>query len=82
MSDSPPAPLISVLMAVHNGRCYLAETVDSILAQTMRNFELIIVDDGSSDGSTEDMKSYAARDPRIRLSNQENGGLTKALTAV
>jgi len=79
MTDRSPAPLISVLMAVHNGRRYLAEALDSILAQTMRDFEFIIIDDGSSDGSTEDLKSYAARDPRIRLSVQENGGLTKTL---
>jgi glycosyltransferase involved in cell wall biosynthesis len=79
MTDCSQAPLISVLMSVHNGRHYLAEAVDSILAQTMRDFEFIIIDDGSSDGSTEDLRSYAARDPRIRLSVQENSGLTKAL---
>jgi glycosyltransferase involved in cell wall biosynthesis len=79
MSDDLPAPVISVLMSVHNGRRYLAQAVDSILAQTMQDFEFIIIDDGSSDGSAEDLKSYAARDPRIRLSVQENSGLTKAL---
>jgi glycosyltransferase involved in cell wall biosynthesis len=45
----------------------------------MQDFEFIIIDDGSSDGSTDVLKSYAARDPRIRLSIQENCGLTKAL---
>jgi glycosyltransferase involved in cell wall biosynthesis len=79
MTDCPPAPLVSVLMSVHNGRRYLAEAVDSILAQTMQDFEFIIIDDGSSDGSTDVLKSYAARDPRIRLSIQENCDLTKAL---
>ena len=79
MTNGSPAPLISVLACVHNGRRYLAEAVDSILAQTMQNFEFIIIDDGSTDGATEELNAYAARDPRIRLSVQENAGLTKAL---
>ena len=45
----------------------------------MQDFEFIIIDDGSTDGSTGDLKSYAARDPRVRLIVQENSGLTKAL---
>jgi len=79
MTRRSPAPLVSVLMSVHNGRRYLAEAVDSILTQTMQDFEFVIIDDGSSDGSTTDLKFYAARDPRIRLSVQENSGLSKAL---
>lgn len=79
MSIVEAKPNISVLMSVHNGRKYLVEAVESILNQTFRDFEFIIVDDGSSDGSTEILKYYAGRDSRVRLIIQENQGLTKSL---
>ena len=60
-------PLISVVMPVHNRARYVAEAVNSILAQTYPRFEFIIVDDGSTDGSSEIVRALAARDPRIRL---------------
>lgn len=58
-------PKISVCMAMYNAAPYLRECVDSILAQTFTDFELLIVDDGSTDGSVDIVRSYA--DPRIRL---------------
>lgn len=79
MITVPPSPTISVLMSVHNGRQFLAEAVESILRQTFTDFEFIIVDDGSTDGSTELLRHFAKRDPRIRLLIQDNVGLTKSL---
>jgi glycosyltransferase involved in cell wall biosynthesis len=63
LSDSPVS--VSVVMPVYNGEQYLRESVDSILSQTFRDFELIVVDDGSEDRSVETVKSY--NDRRIRL---------------
>ena len=65
-------PLVSVMMPVYNAQDYLAQAVDSVLGQTYENWELVIVDDGSTDRSAEIAKSYA--DPRIRLFRQENAG--------
>ncbi len=60
-------PLVSVLITVFNRECYLAAAVDSVLAQTMQDFEIVIVDDCSTDGSVDIARAYAARDPRIRF---------------
>ncbi len=68
-SDYPP---VSVVMPVYNGEKYLAEAIESILAQTFSDFELIIVDDGSTDGSGEIIRSYEKRDKRIWLIQQES----------
>jgi glycosyltransferase involved in cell wall biosynthesis len=69
---------VSVLMSVHNGEAYLREAVDSVLAQTFDDFEFIIVDDASTDGTARILDRYD--DPRIvRLSNESNLGLTRSL---
>jgi hypothetical protein len=70
---------ISVVMAVYNGAAMLASTLDSITAQTHADFELIAVDDGSTDNTAAILTRYAARDERIRVITQENQGLTRAL---
>lgn len=71
---------ISALMAVYNGESYLRQAVESILDQTFRDFEFIIIDDGSSDSTWEIITEYAERDQRIMLvQNKENIGLTKSL---
>jgi glycosyltransferase involved in cell wall biosynthesis len=70
-------PLISVVMPVYNAAQYLREAIDSILNQTFRDFEFIIINDGSTDRSLEIIQSY--NDDRIRLINQKNTGLAKAL---
>ena len=73
------SPLISVLMPVYNAERYVAEAVESILGQTFRDFEFIIIDDGSTDRSLEILQRYAQQDPRIRLSSRPNMGLAKTL---
>lgn len=71
-------PLVSVVMAVYNGMPYLREAVDSVLAQTFRDFELVIVDDGSTDGTVDCVRSYG--DARIRRwLSERNIGQTRAL---
>lgn len=67
-------PKISLIMKVYNGERYLREAIDSILAQTFRDFELLIIDDGSTDGSADIVRGYS--DARIRfLQNERNMGL-------
>jgi glycosyltransferase involved in cell wall biosynthesis len=72
-------PLISVLMPVYNGEKYLGESIESILNQTFSNFELIIINDGSTDHTPQILQKYAAKDERIRLYNQSNSGVTASL---
>ena len=72
-------PQISVLMAVHNSMQFLRDAIESILNQTFTDFEFIIIDDGSTDGSAGLLRKYAVRDSRIRLFFQDNQGLTKSL---
>jgi len=72
---------ISVVMGVYNGASTLAATMDSILGQTERDFECIVVDDGSTDATPAILADYASRDPRIRVIRQANAGLTRALIA-
>lgn len=72
-------PAISVILPVYNGECYVQEAVESILAQTFTDFELIIINDGSTDGSGAILRALAVRDPRIVLVERPNGGLVSAL---
>lgn len=74
MADAP-APAVSVVMIVHNARPYVAEATESILRQTLSEFELVIIDDGSTDGSAAVLGRYAARDERIRLFRRPNRGV-------
>ena len=70
----PGHPLISVVMPVYNAERYVADAINSILAQTYPHFEFIIVDDGSTDGSTGIVREFAACDARIRPIFAEHGG--------
>jgi glycosyltransferase involved in cell wall biosynthesis len=70
---------ISVVMSVYNGAQRLPETLDSILAQSEEDFELLVIDDGSTDETPNVLADYAVRDPRIRVIRQTNQGLTRAL---
>lgn len=70
--------LISVLVPVYNVEAHLPRCIDSILAQSFQDFELILVNDGSCDGSGRICNEYAARDPRIRAVHQENRGVSAA----
>jgi glycosyltransferase involved in cell wall biosynthesis len=76
-SDAGHEPVVSVVMSVYNGERYLRQSMESILAQVYKNFEFIIIDDGSTDNTLSILRSYS--DPRIRIYCQENMGLTKAL---
>lgn len=73
--------LISVIVPVYQVRDYLCQCLDSILAQTYNNLEIILVDDGSTDGSGEICDVYARKDSRIRVIHKENGGLVSARKA-
>jgi glycosyltransferase involved in cell wall biosynthesis len=66
-------------MPVYNGARYLAEAVESILAQTHRDFEFVIVDDGSTDASPAMLDAYARRDARVRIVRRPNSGIVGAL---
>jgi len=72
-------PAISTVLPVYNGESYLREAVDSILGQTFTDFELIIINDGSTDGSGAILREFSSRDPRIVLIERPNGGLVLAL---
>ncbi len=73
------APAVTVLMAVFNGMPYLRAAVDSVLAQTFRDFEFLIVNDGSADGSAALLHEAAQRDPRVRVIDRENRGFVASL---
>lgn len=73
------SPQVSVVMSVYNGSRYLGPSIESILGQEGVDFEFIIVDDGSTDGSPEILETYSGKDSRIRIVNQENQGLTRSL---
>jgi len=72
-------PLISVVMSVYNGENYLKEAIESILIQTYRKFEFIIINDGSTDNSLKIIQEYMKKDKRIILINRENRGLIYSL---
>ena len=74
-------PLISVIVPVYNMRLYLDKCITSIMNQTYDNLEIILVDDGSTDGSSEVCDHYASIDERIRVIHKLNGGLSSARNA-
>ncbi len=71
-------PKISVIVPVYNAEKYLHRCVDSILSQTFTEFELLLIDDGSTDKSGEICDEYAIKDSRIRVFHKENGGVSSA----
>jgi glycosyltransferase involved in cell wall biosynthesis len=73
--------MISVLLPVRDGERFLAASIDSVLAQTWRDFELLVLDDGSTDGTAAIAASYAARDDRVRVIRLSGGGISRALNA-
>ncbi|NQN74928.1 glycosyltransferase [Streptococcus suis] len=70
--------LVSVIVPVYNVEKYLSQCLDSIIHQTYKNLEIILVNDGSTDGSGKICDDYAAKDGRIKVIHQENGGLSDA----
>lgn len=72
------APKISVIVPVYKAEKYLHKCVDSLLAQTFTDFEILLIDDGSPDKSGEICDEYALKDNRIRVFHKENGGVSSA----
>ena len=71
-------PKISVIVPVYNTEKYLHRCIDSILAQTFTDFELLLIDDGSKDNSGAICDEYAAKDQRVRVFHKKNGGVSSA----
>lgn len=71
----------SVVVPAYNAEATLSETIESVLAQTYEQFELVVVDDGSTDRTAEIVAGYAAADGRVMLVEQENGGIARAYNA-
>lgn len=72
-------PQVSVLMAAHNAEAYLNRAIQSITNQTLENFELILINDGSTDATQRIAEQLSENDKRIHIYNQDNAGLTKSL---
>ena len=72
------SPKISIIVAVYKAEAYLHRCVDSLLAQTFRDFEILLIDDGSPDNSGKICDDYAKQDARIRVFHKENGGVSSA----
>lgn len=79
MSGEARSPRVTVVTAAYNGEQFLERTLRSLQAQSFRDFEALVIDDGSTDGSAAIVESFARRDPRIRLLRQQNEGIAKAL---
>lgn len=78
---NPILPKISIIMPVYNSGEYLKTAVDSILNQSLKEIELILVDDGSTDGSSERCDAYARQDNRVVVIHQKNSGICNARNA-
>lgn len=76
--NTPFASMVSVIIPVYNVAPYLRRCLDSVLAQMFKNFEVILIDDGSTDGSGAICDEYARKDPRFRVTHKENGGVSSA----
>ena len=81
LSDLPPSPLVSILLPNYNYERYLPEAIGSVIRQTYPDWELIVCDDGSTDGSCAVVSRYAGQDRRIQLIHQPNGGQASALNS-
>lgn len=74
----PNAPLVSIVTPCHNAARFIAQTIESVRAQTLTDWEHIVVDDGSTDGSAAIVEALAKAEPRLRLVRQENLGASAA----
>jgi GT2 family glycosyltransferase len=79
LRDAGEKDLVSIILPVYNGADYIEEALDSILAQTYTHFELIVVDDGSTDATPALLDQRAAQEPRLRVVHQPNQRLPRAL---
>ena len=71
-------PLVSIIMPVYNCEKYLTESIGSVISQSYQNWELIIVDDGSTDRSSEIIDAYSQKDVRIKAFHKPNQGVSMA----
>lgn len=71
-------PLVSIIIPAYNIEKYIGQCIESILSQTLKNIEIICVDDGSTDGTLEALKRYAQKDNRVSVYTQKNGGASYA----
>jgi len=78
-NNNPNNPLVSIIMPVYNGEKFLRGAIESILKQTYKNFEFIIINDGSKDNSLKIIEKYAYSDNRIFIISRENRGLSYSL---
>lgn len=79
MRDRPMSPKVTVVMAAYNAERFIRQTLESVLAQTLREIELIVVDDGSTDGTQAILAGFS--DGRLRVLRQKNGGVSAARNA-
>ncbi|HEY1123012.1 MAG TPA: glycosyltransferase family 2 protein, partial [Haloferula sp.] len=81
MSPSPKNPseiVVSVVVPAYNAEAWLPLTLESACQQTLREIEILVVDDGSSDRTAEIAREFSGRDPRVRLISRKNGGVGAA----
>lgn len=78
MNVTPSNPLVTVILPVYNGAEFVGVALESVLKQTYTNLEVIAVNDGSTDGTQAVLESYAAKDARVRVVQQVNGGVARA----
>ncbi len=71
-------PLVSIIIPVYNTEKFLVSCIDSVLAQSVRDFELLLVNDGSTDSSLAICQEYASKDSRVRVFDKPNGGVSSA----
>jgi glycosyltransferase involved in cell wall biosynthesis len=79
MRQESNQPIVSLLVPVYNVASYLRAAIESLLAQTFMDFELILINDGSTDGSDEIINEYSGKDSRIRVIHKENEGVARTL---
>lgn len=72
------SPCISIIIPVYNGETFVESCLKSIINQTMDNLQIVVIDDGSVDGTYEILETFASNDSRIEIIHQENGGVAKA----
>ena len=78
MEKESKKPIVSVIVPVYNSEKYVNMLIDSILAQKLKDFELLLVDDGSTDSSPQILDQYVERDCRIKVIHKKNGGVSSA----
>ncbi len=78
MTTEHKQPLVSVIIPAYNAEAFIGQTLDSVIAQTYTKLEIIVVDDGSTDGTAEVARSFAQQDERVRLLQKPNGGVASA----